>query len=198
VQSYDELPEDLPVPLDDGATEHLMGVRLPDRSLPSTTNRGVNPSALPDRIVIYVYPMTGRPGVALPEGWDAIPGARGCTPESCGFRDHFAELLDTGAGSVVGLSSQPTDYQQEVVDRLRLPYELLSDGDFAWADGLRLPTFRAAGQRFHCRLTLIVKDGVIEHVFYPVFPPDSHAADVLAWLRDNADGRSAANGTFSG
>ncbi|HUV48895.1 MAG TPA: peroxiredoxin, partial [Actinomycetes bacterium] len=137
------------------------------------------------RTVLFVYPMTGRPGIPQPEGWDAIPGARGCTPESCGFRDHFAELLDAGTRSVLGLSSQPTDHQQEAVERLRLPYELLSDGDFAWANSLRLPTFRAEGQRFHSRLTMIVTDGVIEHVFYPVFPPDAHAGDVLAWLRGN-------------
>ncbi len=186
VPAYEALPPNLPVPNDDGAADHLVGVRLPDLSLPSTGDRALNPSTLPDRIVIYVYPMTGRPDVAQPEGWEAIPGARGCTPESCGFRDHFAELLDARASSVVGLSGQPTHYQQEVVARLRLPYQLLSDGDFTWAECLRLPTFLAEGKRFHTRLTMIVKDGVIEHVFYPVFPPDTHAADVLTWLRENS------------
>ncbi len=196
MQTYNELPDDLPVPQDDGGTDHLKGARLPDTSLPSTADRALNPLVLPGRTVLYVYPMTGRPGVPLPDDWDAIPGARGCTPESCGFRDHFTELRDAGAGSVVGLSSQPTDYQREVVDRLRLPYELLSDGDFAWADSLRLPTFRAEGRRFHCRLTMVMKDGVIEHAFYPVFPPDTHAAVVLAWLRDRPTSRSAADSSF--
>lgn len=185
MQPYDRLPPDLPVPLDDGATAHLARFRLPDKALPSTAERVLNPSSLPGRSVIYVYPMTRKPGVAQPAGWDAIPGARGCTPESCGFRDHLAHLREAGVRSIVGVSSQPTDYQREAVERLQLPYELLSDGDFAWADALRLPTFRAAGQRFHKRLTMIVEDGVIEHVFYPVFPPDTHAADVLAWLRDD-------------
>ena len=185
MQTYNELPENLPAPLDDGATDHLSGAPLLDMSLPSTAARALNPSILTGLAVLYIYPMTGRPGVRLPQGWDAIPGARGCTPESCGFRDHFAELLDAGASSVVGLSSQLTDYQREAVERLRLPYELLSDGNFAWADSLRLPTFWAEDRRFHCRLTMIVKDGVIEHVFYPVFPPDTHSAEVLAWLRDS-------------
>ncbi len=185
MQTYNELPDDLPVPQDDGGTDHLEGTRLPNTSLPSTADRALNPLVLPGRTVLYVYPMTGRPGVPLPDGWDAIPGARGCTPESCGFRDHFTELLNAGAGSVFGLSSQPTDYQREVVDRLRLPYELLSDGDFEWAEALRLPTFSVEGKRFHSRLTMVVKDGVIEYVFYPVFPPDTHATDVLTWLRDN-------------
>ncbi|MCZ3388329.1 MAG: redoxin family protein [Actinomycetia bacterium] len=160
VPTYDALPPNLPVPHDDGAADHLVGVRLLDLSLPSTGDHALNPSSLPGRIVIYVYPMTGRPGVALP---------------------------DARASSVVGLSGQPTDYQEEVVARLHLPYRLLSDGDFAWTECLQLPTFLAEGQRFHSRLTMIVNDGVIEHVFYPVFPPDTHAADVLTWLlRNNA------------
>lgn len=183
--TYDALPTNLPVPHDDGAADHLIAERLPDLSLPSTGDQALNPSTLPGRIVVYVYPMTGRPGVALPEGWDAIPGARGCTPESCGFRDHYAELQAAGVSTIVGVSSQPTDYQQEVIERLRLPYRLLSDGDFAWAECLRLPTFLAEGKRFHTRLTMIVKEGVIEHVIYPVFPPDTHAAEVLTWLEDN-------------
>ena len=185
MHSYNELPQDLPVPLDDGRADHLTGLALPSTPLIGTTATQIDLARLTGRTVLFVYPMTGRPGIPLPEGWDAIPGARGCTPESCGFRDHFAELLDAGARSVLGLSSQPTDHQQEAVERLRLPYELLSDGDFAWADSLRLPTFRTEGRRFHSRLTMIVKDGVIEHVFYPVFPPDAHAGDVLAWLQGN-------------
>jgi len=129
--------------------------------------------------------MTGRPGEPLPAGWDAIPGARGCTPESCGFRDRLADLKAAGVAAVLGISSQSTSDQQEAQDRLSLPFELLSDADFAWADELRLPTFMADGRRFHGRLTLMVRDGTVEHVFYPVFPPDRHASDVVAWLHDN-------------
>jgi peroxiredoxin len=183
VSTYEGLPPDLPVPLDDGATDHLPGERLPDTSLPSTSDQELNPSTLPGRNVLYVYPMTGRPGIALPDRWDAIPGARGCTPEACGFRDHLGGLREAGVDRVLGISSQSTDEQREARVRLHLPYELLSDADFAWAEALALPTFTTQGRRFHARLTLIVRDGMIEHVFYPVFPPDAHAVEVLAWVR---------------
>jgi len=129
--------------------------------------------------------MTGRPGVPQPDGWDSIPGARGCTPESCGFRDRLAELHGAGVSAVFGVSSQSTGEQHEAQERLNLPFELLSDGDFAWADELRLPTFTVDERRFHKRLTLLVRDGTVEHVFYPVFPPDQHAREVVAWLRDS-------------
>jgi peroxiredoxin len=129
--------------------------------------------------------MTGRPGMPLPEGWDAIPGARGCTPEACGFRDHHRELLDAGAARVLGVSSQDTEYQQELVDRLGLPFPMLSDTGLLLADVLGLPAFEAGGMTLYRRLTLVVRDGVIEHVFHPVFPPDTHAQDVLAWLQSH-------------
>lgn len=178
-----DLPSDLPVPVDDGACDHLPGTAMPAITLPSTAGRMVDLSALPPgRMVIYAYPRTGEPGKPVPEGWDAIPGARGCTPQSCAFRDHHAELAALGAG-VFGLSTQTTEYQRELVERLRLPFEVLSDSDFRLTDDLRLPTFEAAGMRLLKRLTLIVKDGRIEHVFYPVFPPDRSAVEVLAWLR---------------
>ena len=186
MSTYEHLPEGLPVPYDDGTADHLPGTAVPSLEMPSTSGRVIRLVESAGLSVVYVYPMTGRPGVALPDGWDSIPGARGCTPESCAFRDHYAELRAVGASSVVGVSSQPTDYQQEAVERLHLPFELLSDADFAWADALGLPTFTADGHRFHCRLTLIVRDGVIEHAFYPVFPPDTHAEEVLAWLRAGA------------
>ena len=176
------LPEGLPVPVDDGAAAHLEGMRLPDLSLPATDGGPVNLAALRGRQVIYVYPMTGRPGVALPDGWDEIPGARGCTPQSCAFRDHHAELQAAGAG-VFGLSTQPTDYQREARDRLHLPFQLLSDSALRLKALLRLPTFTAAGMELYRRLTMIVSDGTIEKVFYPVFPPDRNAADVLDWLK---------------
>ena len=138
----------------------------------------------PGRTIIYLYPLTGRPGVDLPEGWDAIPGARGCSTEACDFRDHFADLQAAGAAQVWGLSSQDPDYQAEVVERLRLPFRMLSDPEFTVADSLNLPTFSAPGhERLYSRLTIVARDGRIEHVFYPIFPPSTHAQQVLDWLR---------------
>lgn len=185
--NYLSLPADLPVPEDDGAAAHLRGLAVPHVELAGTAGEPVRIDGPgPARTVVYVYPMTGRPGRDLPEGWDSIPGARGCTPESCGFRDHHRELLDAGAGRVFGLSSQDTAYQREAVERLHLPFALLSDPDHRLAaEPLRLPAFEAGGTRLYKRLTLIIRDGQVEHVFYPVFPPDEHAGQVLAWLRDH-------------
>ena len=185
MSTFEELPDNLPAPHDDGATDHLPGTPIPDRLLPGTSGHPVDLTAHPGRLVVYVYPMTGRPGVPRPNGWDSIPGARGCTPESCGFRDHLSELRAAGITAVFGISSQGSDDQREARERLRLPYELLSDADLAWAHDLQLPTFMADGRRFHQRLTLLVREGVIEHVFYPVFPPDTHAREVVAWLSDD-------------
>lgn len=176
------LPANLPVPEDDGAAAHLPGMRLPDLSLPSTSGGVVMLSSLPSRTVLYVYPMTGQPGVPLLDGWDLIPGARGCTPEACAFRDHHADLQAAGA-VVYGLSSQTTEYQREAVSRLHLPFPLLSDERLELVEALHLPTFEVQGRRLYKRLTLVVSAGIIEHVFYPVFPPDEHAGQVLAWLR---------------
>ncbi|GAB3044001.1 hypothetical protein GCM10027052_27750 [Parafrigoribacterium mesophilum] len=179
-----ELPPDLPVPQDDGAADHLAGFPAPQVSLPSTAGESVALDDLgPGRTVLFVYPMTGRPGATLPEGWDAIPGARGCTSEACDFADQHAELIDAGASAVFGISARDIDYQHEAADRLRLPYALLSDADLQLAKHPGLPTFEAGGLTLFKRLTLVVRDGVIEHVFYPVFPPNEHAAQVLAWLR---------------
>jgi peroxiredoxin len=177
------LPEDLPVPENDGAADHLPGILLPPISLPTTSGDAVDLSALPSTTVIYIYPRTGRPGEELPTGWDSIPGARGCTPQSCGFRDHFAELKAAGADAVYGVSTQSSDYQREVHGRLNLPFELLSDERLELTRALRLPTFEADGMTLLKRMALIVRDGRIERVFYPVFPPDRNAEDVLAWLR---------------
>lgn len=183
---YLTLPADLPVPEDDGAADHLPGTKVPRIVLRNTADKAIRLDALgPRRAVIYIYPLTGRPGTDLPEGWNSIPGARGCTPETCGFRDHFQDLLAAGAGRVFGLSSQNTDYQNEVVERLGLPFDMLSDPALSLADGLGLPTFEADGRRLFKRLTLIVRDGVTEHAFYPVFPPNEHAQQVLTWLREN-------------
>ena len=183
-----ELPEDLPVPTDDGAADHLPGIQIPSVSLSSTSGETVDLSALPGRTVVYCYPMTGRPGSDLPSGWDEIPGARGCTPQSCSFRDHHAELRTLGA-RVFGLSTQDTEYQREATQRLHLPFALLSDEELAFADTLRLPTFEVEDMVLLKRLTLIIRDGRIEKVFYPVFPPDRSAQDVVGWLE--ASGRKS-------
>lgn len=180
-----QLPPDLPRPADDGAAAHLVGTQLPAVILASTDGTRVDLGSLRGRWVVYVYPMTGRPGVSLPEGWDDIPGARGCTPQSCSFRDHYRELSDLQTG-VFGLSAQTTAYQREARDRLHLPFELLSDDRLALKTALGLPTFAVAGMELFKRLTLVAEDGVITKVFYPVFPPDRNADDVLAWLQSNA------------
>jgi peroxiredoxin len=177
------LPADLPAPEDDGAADHLRGTLMPHIELPSTGGRSVALDRLgPGRSVLYIYPMSGQPGVDLPDGWNEIPGARGCTPEACGFRDHHAELRAAGAVTVYGLSSQSTAYQAELAERLGLPFEILSDTGHALGQALDLPTFTAGGERLYKRLTMIVADGRVEHVFYPIFPPDEHAAQVLDWL----------------
>jgi peroxiredoxin len=176
------LPDDLPVPADDGACEHLPGLRLPALELPSTDGSRVDLSALDGRTIVYAYPRTGVPGEeSLVSDWDSIPGARGCTPETCAFRDHHAELAAAGAG-VFGLSTQDSPYQRELVERLGLPFPILSDERLALSSALALPTFEVAGQTLLKRLTLSIRDGAIERVWYPVFPPDRHAAEVLAWL----------------
>lgn len=183
---YLTLPPDLPVPQNDGAADHLPGRAAPHLALPSTGGETIYLDALgPGRTVLYLYPLTGRPGTDLPEGWDLIPGARGCTPEASGFRDHYRDLLAAGAARVYGLSSQDTGYQREAATRLHLPFQMLSDPDLSLASALGLPTFQADGLTLYKRLTMILSDGVIEHVFYPVFPPDQHAGQVLSWLRDN-------------
>jgi peroxiredoxin len=173
----------LPPPVDDGAAQHLPGARVPDVSLPATDGSEVSLARLTGRTVVYIYPMTGQPGVALPEGWDEIPGARGCTPQSCAFRDHHADLLAAGAARVFGLSTQDTDYQREAAERLHLPFPLLSDAALRLTQALRLPTMEVAGKTLLKRMALILDDGAVTHVFYPVFPPDRNAGDVLEWLR---------------
>ena len=180
---YMTLPAELPVPLDDGACAHLPGLAMPPVVLPRSDGGSVDLAALPPGCtVLYCYPMTGTPGRALPDQWDAIPGARGCTPQACGFRDHAAELATLGA-AVMGLSTQTPAEQRELAGRLHLPFPVLSDEDLRFARALRLPTFRADGVERIRRLTLVIEDGRIAHVFYPVFPPDRSAADVVAWLR---------------
>jgi peroxiredoxin len=179
------LPADIPVPRDDGAARHLAGLRLPSVPLPATDGRSVDLAALNGRTVVYIYPRTGVPGVDPPDGWDMIPGARGCTPQSCGFRDHFAELTRLGVAQLFGLSTQDTAYQKEAAARLHLPFPLLSDEKLALAGAMKLPTFTAAGMTLLKRMALVIDDGMIGKVFYPVFPPDRNAEEVVAWLQES-------------
>ena len=179
-----ELPKDLPVPVDDGACAHLPGKELPGLALDSTAGRSVRiDEQSQSRTVFFFYPRTGRPGVPIPREWDQIPGARGCTPHSCAYRDLHAEFRKLGT-AVFGVSSQDTEYQRELVRRTNLPYEVLSDREFRLTDALRLPTFVFEGVRLITRLAFVAEKGRIVKVFYPVFPPDKNAETVLAWLRN--------------
>jgi peroxiredoxin len=176
------LPGGLPIPQDDGAARHLAGLKLPSVPLPAMDGSIVDLSGLSGRTVVYIYPRTGVPGQEPPDGWDAIPGARGCTPQSCSFRDHFAELRQLGVTHVLGLSTQDSAYQNEAAERLELPFPILSDGDLALARAIKLPTFTIAGMVLLKRMVLVIDAGVIAKVFYPVFPPDKSAEEVIAWL----------------
>jgi peroxiredoxin len=179
------LPPDIPAPEDDGGARHLPGMKVADLALPATSGAAVNLARLAGRTVLYIYPRTGVPGVDLPPGWNDIPGARGCTPQSCGFRDHFAELKGLGVSHLFGLSTQDTDYQREATERLHLPFAILSDAGLSFTRAMRLPTFTVAGMTLLKRMAVVIDDGVIAKVFYPVFPPDRNAAEVVAWLRDH-------------
>jgi len=176
------LPPDIPVPQDDGGARHLTGMKLPDIALAATSGPAVNLSKLKGRTVLYIYPRTGVPGVDAPPGWDDIPGARGCTPQSCGFRDHFAELKALGVVSVYGLSTQHAAYQREAAERLHLPFPLLSDADLKLKYAIGLPAFSTSGMTLYKRLAMVLDEAEIVQVFYPVFPPDKNAREVIAWL----------------
>ncbi len=178
---HTELPINLPIPEDDGAVSHLVGMRLPSVKLISTSGETITLAELMGLVVIYAYPRTGEPGRPLPTDWESIPGAVGCTLESCGFRDHFNELVNLGA-SVFGLSTQPTEIQIEARERLHLPFDLLSDHALEFIRSMDLPTISPDGITMIKRLTLICNQGMIEHVFYPIFPPDEHADAVVKWL----------------
>jgi peroxiredoxin len=186
VTDFHVLPQDLPVPVDDGASDHLTGMSIPTVRLMSTLGFEVDlANAAQQRLVVYVYPRTGKPGEPLPEGWDAYPGARGCTPQSCAFRDHVENFAAYGV-NLLGLSAQSPEDQLEFATREHIPYPLLSDRSLDVAAKLRLPTFTIAGMRLYRRLTFVADRGQVEKVFYPVFPPDRNAADVLAWLAEQA------------
>ena len=174
----------IPVPIDDGTAAHLRGARIPAIPLTATDGTVVDLAAIAGRSVVYAYPRTGKPGIDNPPGWDLIPGARGCTPQTCSFRDHFAELKALGVGRLFGLSTQDPAYQREAAERLHLPFAILSDEHFLLTRAMNFPTFETSGMTLLKRFTLVIDDGVVRHVFYPVFPPDQNASDVIAWLSD--------------
>jgi len=183
----DPLPAGLPRPVDDGAALHLAGRLLPAVTLPATDGSQVRlDRACAGRWVLFVYPSTGKPGEPIPKGWDEIPGARGCSQEACSFRDHLASLRAHGVERVVALSADPTEYPRALVRRFHLPYPVLSDPGLALARALELPTFAALGRTLYKRLTLVVRGDRIEQVFYPIFPPETHASEVLEWLDANS------------
>lgn len=182
--NLNQLPDNLPVPLDDGAADHLRGLMLPKVSLQSTQGKDIAIGGIWGRVVIYCYPMTGQPGVALPDGWDEIPGARGCTPQNCAFRDHYQELQALGA-EVIGLSVQSTEYQREMAESLHLPFPVVSDINYQFQKALNLPTFVTAGMTLLKRVTLIANAGVIEAVHYPIFPSNSDPEWVINYLKNN-------------
>jgi peroxiredoxin len=193
MKDYASTPDNLPTPQDDGASDHLVGSRLPSISLPSTQASHVDLAQLVGYVVIYCYPMTGQPGVPLPPGWDEIPGARGCTPQNMAYRDHFDELHDLGA-QVFGLSTQSTDYQQEMADRLHLPFAVLSDHAMRFSQALRLPTFHTSGMHLLKRLTCIACDGSVVAVKYPIFPSNSDAPWAVDWLKNYSNPKSTSTG----
>lgn len=183
-QTYDVADwASLPVPEDDGATDHLKGMALPSVPLGSTGGGAVDLASLTGLTIVYIYPKTGQPGTDMPDGWDMIPGARGCTPQTCSFRDHMGELTALGVDQLYGLSSQDTGYQAELKARSHLPFEILSDEGFALTEALGLPTMEAGGERLIKRMSLAIRDGVIVDVIYPIFPPDQNAAMVIEWLK---------------
>ena len=175
----------IPAPKADVSLDHLNNYQIPEIKLQSTKGEFVNVGKLSGLSVIYIYPMTGQPNVALPKDWDEIPGARGCTPQSCSFRDNFSELTKLNIKNIFGLSSQTTDYQKELATRLHLPYAILSDEKLAFANALKLPTFKIDNMDLIKRITLILDDNKIIKYFYPVFPPDENVNQVIAWLKNN-------------
>lgn len=184
IKQLNVLPEGLPVPIDDGLADYLEGMRLPQLRLTSTSGAFVDLASIQNKLVIYVYPLTGHPEIALPEGWDEIPGARGCTPQACDFRNHYSELENLNA-MVFGLSSQTTEYQLELKTRLHLPFDLLSDSAFQLKNTLNLPVFKVGELLLYKRLTLIAEKSIIRKVFYPIFPPNENARQVINWLKNH-------------
>ncbi|KAF2223468.1 thioredoxin-like protein [Elsinoe ampelina] len=185
--SHTSIPASIPTPHDDGATSHLPGALLPSLPLPTTASTTLDPSTLIPLTIIFIYPRTGAPGETIPDSWNAIPGARGCTPQACSFRDSYQELKSKGVEDVYGLSTQGSEYQREAKGRLGLPYELLSDEKLEFARALGLPTFEFGGRRLIKRMTLAVREGRVVRVWYPVFPPDKSAGEVVRWLDEGGE-----------
>jgi peroxiredoxin len=183
-QNLSTLPTNLPIPQDDGLASHLTGCTMPSVVLQSTSGKLVDVSSIKGWKVVYCYPLTGRPDVNLPSGWDQIPGARGCTPQACAFRDYNQELLTIGV-SVYAVSTQTPDYQKEMVDRLHIPFDVLSDAKFDLTNAMHLPTMEVNGIKLLKRLTMIVHDAVVRHIHYPVFPPNAEPLKVIDWLKEN-------------
>ena len=190
--THDQLPDNLPVPVDDGGSDHLLGAVLPSLLLNATCGARVDLAAVSHgRWILFVYPMTGVPGEDLPDGWDEIPGARGCTSEACGFRDNIDALRNAGVNAIYGMSTQDTAYQSELVDRLHLPYAMLSDTNLMLRDAMAFPAFEVNGMALYKRMTLVLNGSTIEHVFYPVFPPNEHATRIVEGLEKNPANGSA-------
>ncbi|WP_347374579.1 peroxiredoxin [Aequorivita sp. Q41] len=184
MNKLEKLPANLPKPVDDGKCNHLLGMEIPTIKLWATDGKQVELANFKENLVIYCYPMTGRPDTELPNGWEEIPGARGCTPQACSFRDHYSELK-TLQFEVFGISTQSSEYQKEVSERLHLPYVLLSDDNLKFVSALKLPTFQVGQMELIKRLTLIFKKGKVVKYFYPVFPPDENINQVIRWINNN-------------
>ncbi|CAD0081750.1 unnamed protein product [Aureobasidium vineae] len=182
--SHTTFPSDIPIPTDDGACDHLPGMTIPPLSLPATNDTSIKISSLQSLVIIFCYPRTGAPGETIPDAWNSIPGARGCTPQACSFRDTQREFMTAGVNKIFGLSTQSTAYQQEVKTRLNLPFELLSDEKLDFVEALSLPTIDWEGKKLTKRITLAMVEGKIVKVWYPVFPPDQSAQQVLDWLTE--------------
>lgn len=193
--SQDELPEPnalpvgLPAPVDDGGADHLVGAVLPPVVLETSTGAPVTLNKVsPGRWVLFIYPSSGDPDAAIPDGWDQIPGARGCSQEACSFRDNLAALRNHGVNEVLALSSDRAEYQNFLIERFHLSYPMISDPHLELAESMGLPTFTAAGSALYKRLTMVIDGDTVEHVFYPVFPPDTHADEVVDWVRRHSSG----------
>ncbi|GAB7364707.1 hypothetical protein MBLNU230_g5507t1 [Neophaeotheca triangularis] len=188
--SWAAFPTDLPVPVDDGACDHLTGLKLPSLTLKSTSDDSINLSTLPGLTILFCYPRTGGPNETVPETWNSIPGARGCTPQACSFRDNFQDFKSLGVSRVFGVSTQDTAYQREIKDRVHLPYDLLSDEGLEFVEALGLPTFEWEGRKLSKRLSMVVEEGIVRKVWYPVFPPSENARQVRQWLENRGTGRA--------
>ncbi|VAW52529.1 Alkyl hydroperoxide reductase subunit C-like protein [hydrothermal vent metagenome] len=179
-----QLPEGLPVPVDDGACNHLEGAPFPSMLITVTPHATYDFSKEKGINIIFFYPMIGHPDSLPMTGWNEIPGARGCTPQALSYKNYFRQITKLGV-RLFGASSQALKEQNDAIDRLKLPFELINDSSFLLSNALKLPTFQFNEIKMIKRLTLVVVDGVIKKVFYPVFPPNKNVDDVIVWLKEN-------------